>query len=363
MNQPPDAGTSTPAEALSKAAEAITRLEKSTSTRREASPWSTAAVAAVCVLAFAGIVVHTFYESEAPKVDDTSALLLAVLLFAPFVRYLRALEFAGAKAEFQDNASTGLSAVLEVVTAEHEAILKIWDELLAQSAPEAEAEPADQPAPAPAERRPAAEVRPAPRLLRRILWVDDKPEGNAYELDALRKLFDVDTARTTQEAEPLLRQGAYNGVISDIVRDEAGKQGDPEAGARILALSRELHLPVFFYSSYRAIRGEGQRLMDAGAVVVTASYVELVRAIRLRARESFDEVVRGVLHQLPGVEVDEQVDDIDYLVTLADGHRLAVETPHWLGPRTPGGSLSRPGTPSSPRRSATARSTAPCSSR
>jgi CheY-like chemotaxis protein len=323
-----------PKEALKQAADAITRLEESASKGREASRWATAAVVAVCALALAAIVVHTFYEKEAPKVDETSALLLAVLLFAPFVRYLRALEFAGAKAEFEDHASDGLRAVVKAVRAEHEAILRLFDHLLAQTAPEAEMPLAVQPTPTETPAPPVGETSPAQRPLRRILWVDDNPERNAYEVGALRKLFEIATARTTQEAESLLRTGAFDAVISDIVRIEDGQpnyQAAQRVGAIVAAM--EPPLPVFFYASEQAVRTQAQALMDAGATVVTASYVELVRAIRRQARANFDAAVRKALHGLPDVQgVAEQVDDIDFIITLRDGRQFAVETPHWLAP-------------------------------
>jgi CheY-like chemotaxis protein len=288
------AGTSTSAgsaaatsveQSLEMAALAITRLEQeqSESKKREPSPLAIAAVVAVCVLALAGIVVHTFYESEAPKVDETSALLLAVLLFAPFVPNLRALELGGAKAEFQEHASIGLVGVLAVVKAEHETIKGIYQSLnsLAQAP---EVSPAVPPTPTDTAAPSVGELSPTPRLLRRILWVDDNPQGNAYELDTLRQDFDITTVTTTEEAESLLGSGDYDAVISDIVRKEGG-QRNYYAGREIADFVKTLDppLPVFFYGSGGAVRIQAQALTDAGAVVVTSSYVDLVRAIRRQA--------------------------------------------------------------------------------
>jgi CheY-like chemotaxis protein len=324
--------SSDPKEALRQAEEAITRLEQSAAKERDVSRWTTVAIVAVCVLAFAGIVVHTFYEEEAPKVDETSALLLAVLLFAPFVRYLRALEFGGAKAEFQDDTSTGLSAVLSVVRAEHDAILRIYDSLTAQTATEAEEGFADRSTPAAAAPPSTVEELPAPRPLRRILWVDDNPEGNTYELDALRKLFDVTTMRTTQEAERLLKTGGFDAVISDIVRNEDG-QVNYQAGAQVAAMAAAMQppTPVFCYASDEAVRLQSQGLTEIGVVAVTSSYVDLVRAIRLQARVSFDAAVRNAVQGIPNPpRIAEQVGDIDFILDFRGGPKVAVETPHWL---------------------------------
>jgi CheY-like chemotaxis protein len=321
-----------PKEALRQAEEAITRLEQSATREREASRWTTAAIAAVYTLALAGIVVHTFYEKDAPKVDETSALLLAVLLFAPFVRYLRALEFGGAKAEFQDDTSTGLSAVLSAVRAEHEAILRIYDSLNAETATEADEGFADRSTPAAAAALPTVPESPAPRPLRRILWADDRPEGNAYELDALRKLFDVTTVRTTEEAERMLKTEAFDAVISDIVRHEDG-QANYQAGAEVAAIAAAMRppVPVFCYASEQAVRLQSQGLAQLGVVAVTSSYVELVRAIRFQARANFDAAVRRAIQgMLDGPRVTEQVDDIDFILALRGGPKVALETPHWL---------------------------------
>jgi hypothetical protein len=326
-----------PAKALEIAKKAIDRLDQSTSASPEASRWAIGAVAGVCILAIIGVVVHTFYESEAPRVDGTTALLLAVLLFAPFIRHLRALEFGGAKAEFQDSASTGLSAVLVAVRADHDAISQIFTMITALTAPpesdETEAAPSKTGTTTAASTAPGKTVIARP--LRRILWVDDNPEGNTYELNALRQLFDITTARTTEEAFAGLDPARVDAVISDIVRREGGEL-HYDAGARIAEHVATLNppLPVFFYGSEGAAAIQAQQLTEAGAVVVTAEYVDLVRAIRRQARASFDASVRQALNQVPGRKrLVEQVEDLDFILELTDGRKVAIETPHWL--RTP----------------------------
>jgi hypothetical protein len=60
----------------------------------------------------------------------------------------------------------------------------------------------------------------------RVLWVDDEPEGNAEERQAMDALgIEVITARSTGEAEPFLEWGEVDLVISNQVRGD-----DREAG-------------------------------------------------------------------------------------------------------------------------------------
>jgi len=61
---------------------------------------------------------------------------------------------------------------------------------------------------------------------KRVLWVDDRPEGNRYEMLALKEFgVDVTTARSTSEALDLLSRATFDLVISDMKRgvdDDAG---------------------------------------------------------------------------------------------------------------------------------------------
>lgn len=64
----------------------------------------------------------------------------------------------------------------------------------------------------------------------RVLWVDDEPEKNAYEREAMDALgIHVKTARSTAEAEFFLERGRVDLVISNQVRRE-GQKEDREAG-------------------------------------------------------------------------------------------------------------------------------------
>lgn len=82
---------------------------------------------------------------------------------------------------------------------------------------------------------------------RRILWTDDSPANNRYEIEALRASgVMVDTATTNSEAVDLARRRSYVAVISDIGRPP------PEAPQAGLDLPRQLKeagsdAPVVFY--------------------------------------------------------------------------------------------------------------------
>ncbi len=80
----------------------------------------------------------------------------------------------------------------------------------------------------------------------RILWVDDQPGLNRPLAELFRAVgMTVDTARSTEEALVLLKQGTYDIIISDIERS-----GDPRAGIKMLRdLERHRILtPVVIYA-------------------------------------------------------------------------------------------------------------------
>lgn len=61
---------------------------------------------------------------------------------------------------------------------------------------------------------------------RRILWVDDRPDNNAYERQVFESLgFTFDLARSTDEALELLRHSRYGAIISDMGRPEGPREG------------------------------------------------------------------------------------------------------------------------------------------
>lgn len=59
-----------------------------------------------------------------------------------------------------------------------------------------------------------------------ILWVDDNPDKNVYEREALKALgFEFDLARSTQRALTLLENNTYCVIVSDMGRVEGSDEG------------------------------------------------------------------------------------------------------------------------------------------
>jgi CheY-like chemotaxis protein len=139
-------------------------------------------------------------------------------------------------------------------------------------------------APPPAPAGVAEPAGPAPDQGRAtVLWVDDDPDANALELAKLRDDgVEVLLARSTAEAMDVLslRRGV-RAVVTDLGRAEDGEFRS-HAG---LALLRQLHeaeqdQPVLVYTSPRRVELDRQDALDAGAMVVTSSPVELLAALR-----------------------------------------------------------------------------------
>lgn len=79
-----------------------------------------------------------------------------------------------------------------------------------------------------------------------ILWVDDDPTNNLFEVDTFRSLgFEVVTCTTTDRAESALKHGTFSAIISDMERDD-----DPRAGYTLLdsIRSHDNLTPLYFYT-------------------------------------------------------------------------------------------------------------------
>ena len=115
-----------------------------------------------------------------------------------------------------------------------------------------------------------------------VLWVDDFPENNAFEVDALRrKGVRVLQARTTAEGLRLLdAHPDTSAVITDMGRTEDGHAVD-EAGIELVQRVRERRpeLPVFVYASAPAVARTRAKALAAGATFVTSSATELLEAL------------------------------------------------------------------------------------
>lgn len=122
---------------------------------------------------------------------------------------------------------------------------------------------------------------------RRVLWVDDKPEGNRHEIGALAKLqIEVVTAHSTDDALARLDtdEEGFDLALSDWSRPEA-LDGVPSAGLKLLRAlaSRPRRLPVIVYhSEFDAARRATRRdmLLRAGAFGEAVSPGELLALVR-----------------------------------------------------------------------------------
>lgn len=114
----------------------------------------------------------------------------------------------------------------------------------------------------------------------RVLWVDDHPENNEYERQAMSALgILIDLAKSTTEALELLRKRSYDLIISDLGR-KSSAEDDPNAGLTLLDRVRaeRISLPYIIYAGSRAIT-ERDRILAAGATDSINSPTELVDAI------------------------------------------------------------------------------------
>lgn len=141
------------------------------------------------------------------------------------------------------------------------------------------AEPALPAPPASASGPPHA---PARRKLR-VLWVDDRPQNNAFEIASLYEDgHAVVTARSTAEALALLAKGQVDLVVSDISRPEGR-----EAGMDMLREMRAAgdQRPFGFYTTASGLARNAPAMAGLQPFVATDSFVDLMAAIRALPRD------------------------------------------------------------------------------
>jgi CheY-like chemotaxis protein len=129
-----------------------------------------------------------------------------------------------------------------------------------------------------------AAFREAPELTgeRTLLWVDDHPENNAYEVAALqRKGVRVTQCASTAEAgQALGAHGDFSAIVSDMGRVEDGAF-HPEAGVELIDLVRAqgARSPVLIYTSAPTLARTRERAIQAGAAEATASATQLLHLL------------------------------------------------------------------------------------
>ena len=114
---------------------------------------------------------------------------------------------------------------------------------------------------------------------RRILWVDDNPSNNGVLIsNLLNQGIGIDLATSTQEAIAHLSKGNYDFVITDMGRQESGKDR-PEAGLELITQIQKGEFgdpPVVVYTSITKEREVGVKAREAGALAVTSSPIGLM---------------------------------------------------------------------------------------
>ncbi|CAN5276999.1 response regulator [soil metagenome] len=111
---------------------------------------------------------------------------------------------------------------------------------------------------------------------KRVLWVDDQPDNNRFEVEAFRALgITIDFANSTDTALAALKNYQYDAVISDMARAEG-----PKEGFVLLAKMEDLEppVPVVLYSSSQTA-DQRAAIRAAGAFGSTSTATELVRLV------------------------------------------------------------------------------------
>lgn len=86
---------------------------------------------------------------------------------------------------------------------------------------------------------------------KRILWVDDNPDGNTYEANLFRRLgAQVQFCVSTEDGVQALRENVYDLVVSDVYRRENGAR-NRSAGYDLLEKLKSdwPGMPLIFYTS------------------------------------------------------------------------------------------------------------------
>ncbi len=110
----------------------------------------------------------------------------------------------------------------------------------------------------------------------RILWVDDRPENNAYERKALEALgLSFVISKSTDDAVRRMQERSFDAVISDMGRPEGERAG--------LLLLNELQKrgfdkPYFIYT-LNADTDAAREALRAGATSVVTTPVDLFEAV------------------------------------------------------------------------------------
>lgn len=119
---------------------------------------------------------------------------------------------------------------------------------------------------------------------RRVMWVDDVPENNAYEIARLREdgVEVVEVTSTRGAVRRLLEEAErVELVVSDMGREE-GKGYNVDAGLDLISALRagDFRKPIYVYCSFAAAERVRDRVRDAGGEGTTSSELELFEIFR-----------------------------------------------------------------------------------
>jgi CheY-like chemotaxis protein len=119
-----------------------------------------------------------------------------------------------------------------------------------------------------------------------VLWVDDHPENNAYEIAALRnKEVPIATATSTAEGLQKLHNGHFSVVISDMGRNEGGTYR-AEAGLELTEAIRQFNpdISLYVYTTQIQVERYEENLRHAGVTDITSSSVRLLTLLGVVGR-------------------------------------------------------------------------------
>jgi CheY-like chemotaxis protein len=172
----------------------------------------------------------------------------------------------------------------------------------------------------------------------RILWVDDRPENNAFLIKSLEdREAEVVQAMSTDEAIGELESSprGFDLVISDMGRKERGGYRG-YAGVDLIRRMRDRNLmvPVVIYASSRAIERGGEQALDAGAVAATASPTELLQMLRIGPTTAFEASVADIVRRHLDATPFPIYRSVDF-VAERGGERIGIEIKNWAGNPTP----------------------------
>jgi CheY-like chemotaxis protein len=110
----------------------------------------------------------------------------------------------------------------------------------------------------------------------RILWVDDNPENNIYERQAMEAMgLEFTLALSTKEAVELLKFQKFAAIISDMGRKEG-----PREGYVLLEAVRvvDKNIPYFIYAGSRAAQDQRETLLRGaqGTTNIPEELIEMV---------------------------------------------------------------------------------------